>query len=68
MEKNGRPNQPLPKTDPNDQISRKLRQFYDSVQDEEIPERLLDLLGKLDAAEKAEKKARASVPKKSERQ
>lgn len=37
--------------DPESQISRKLRALYDSVQEETIPERFLDLLEKLDAAE-----------------
>ena len=37
--------------DPNEQVSRKLRQFYDGVRDEQVPERFLDLLEKLDAAE-----------------
>lgn len=38
--------------DPKSQISRKLRALYDSVQEETIPDRFLDLLEKLDAAEK----------------
>lgn len=33
-------------------ITHKLREFYDSVQDEGIPDRFLDLLEKLDEAEK----------------
>jgi len=35
-------------------ISRKLRALYDSVQDEGIPDHLLDLLEKLDEAENAQ--------------
>jgi len=37
--------------DPNAQIAMKLRAFYHSVQDEALPQRFLDLLEKLDAAE-----------------
>lgn len=43
--------------DPNSQISRRLREFYDSVQEQEIPDRFLDLLEKLDQVEKATKGA-----------
>ncbi|EGP55708.1 hypothetical protein Agau_L101082 [Agrobacterium tumefaciens F2] len=32
-------------------ISRKLRELYDAVQDEGIPDKFLDLLEKLDEAE-----------------
>lgn len=39
--------------DPNSQISRKLREFYEGVQEESIPDRFLDLLEKLDEAEKS---------------
>lgn len=39
--------------DPNSQISRKLAELYNSVQDETIPDRFLDLLEKLDEAERA---------------
>ncbi len=35
-----------------DAITRKLRSYYASVQDQGIPERFLDLLEKLDEAEK----------------
>lgn len=35
-----------------EQISEKLRELYDSVQDEGIPDRFLDLLEQLDEAEK----------------
>lgn len=37
--------------DPNAQIAAKLRALYQSVQEEAIPARFLDLLEKLDAAE-----------------
>ncbi|MFC3075407.1 NepR family anti-sigma factor [Shinella pollutisoli] len=36
---------------PNAQIALKLRNFYQSVQDEALPQRFLDLLERLDAAE-----------------
>jgi hypothetical protein len=39
-------------TSPNASISRKLREFYDAVQDEGIPDRFLDLLERLDEAER----------------
>ncbi|MDE1157618.1 MAG: NepR family anti-sigma factor [Neorhizobium sp.] len=39
-------------TSPNASISRKLRDFYDAVQEEGIPDRFLDLLERLDEAEK----------------
>ena len=35
----------------NSEIAVKLRQFYTAIQEEEIPERFLDLLEKLDRAE-----------------
>lgn len=38
-----------------DRIGQKLRAYYDSIRDEEIPERFLDLLERLDEAEKATK-------------
>ncbi|MGE6784775.1 NepR family anti-sigma factor [Ensifer adhaerens] len=37
--------------DPNAQIAAKLKALYQSVQEEAIPARFLDLLEKLDAAE-----------------
>ncbi|WP_303619490.1 NepR family anti-sigma factor [Mariluticola halotolerans] len=40
-------------SDPNSQISQKLRELYSSVQEEAIPDRFLDLLEQLDEAEKA---------------
>ena len=36
------------------EIPKKLRQYYDSLQEEAIPDRLLDLLEKLDQAERAQ--------------
>lgn len=41
--------------DPNSLVSRVLRELYDSVQNEAIPDRFLDLLEKLDMAESAAK-------------
>jgi len=37
---------------PNASISRKLREFYDAVQEEGIPDRFMDLLERLEEAEK----------------
>jgi len=42
---------------PNTQIALKLRSFYQSVQDEALPQRFLDLLEKLDAAEGSAQRA-----------
>ena len=44
---------------PNASISRKLREFYDAVQDEGIPDRFMDLLERLEQAEKASKSVNA---------
>lgn len=44
---------------PNASISRKLREFYQAVQEEAIPDRFLDLLEKLDEAERNTKSAKA---------
>ncbi|MFC6447296.1 NepR family anti-sigma factor [Shinella zoogloeoides] len=38
--------------DPNGAIGRKLKSFYDAVETEPVPDRLLDLLEKLDEAER----------------
>jgi hypothetical protein len=40
---------------PNASISRKLKEFYDAVQEEGIPDRFLDLLERLEEAENAQK-------------
>lgn len=40
------------------EISRRLKMFYDSVQDEQIPDKFLDLLEKLDQAEKTSQERR----------
>lgn len=40
---------------PNTDIGSRLRALYGSVQDEGVPENLLDLLEKLDSAEQAQK-------------
>lgn len=37
-------------------VSRKLREYYDSVMEEAIPDRFLDLLEQLDAADSARNK------------
>lgn len=39
------------------EIPKKLKAYYDSLQDEAIPDRFLDLLEKLDHAERAASKA-----------
>lgn len=51
--KNGarRSGRPMTADDPNAQIAAKLRALYISVQEETIPDRFMDLLEKLDAAE-----------------
>lgn len=38
--------------DPNGPIGRKLKSFYDVIETEPVPDRLLDLLEKLDEAER----------------
>ena len=40
---------------PNASISRKLKQFYEAVQEEAIPDRFMDLLERLEQAENAHK-------------
>ncbi|GLQ08379.1 hypothetical protein GCM10007913_03110 [Devosia yakushimensis] len=40
---------------PNSDIGARLRALYGAVQDEGVPEQLLDLLEKLDSAEQAQK-------------
>lgn len=44
--------------DPNQSISRKLQALYASVEDEGIPDRFLDLLDRLDAAEAVQSRGR----------
>jgi hypothetical protein len=46
---------------PNASISRKLKEFYDAVQEEGIPDRFLDLLERLEAAENAQKLSTKAV-------
>jgi hypothetical protein len=41
--------------DPNGPIGRKLKSFYDVIETEPVPDRLLDLLEKLDEAERRAK-------------
>ena len=43
--------------DPNASISRKLRDYYGALQEEAIPDRFLDLLERLDAAERKSRPA-----------
>lgn len=43
---------------PNTDIGKKLRALYGSVQNEEIPSKLLDLLEQLDTVEKRSKSAK----------
>ena len=43
--------------EPHAQITQKLRDLYESVEEEGIPDRFLELLEKLDRAEKAAKSA-----------
>ena len=45
-------NRTVENSDPNRIISTKLKALYDSVEQEGIPDRFLDLLEKLDAAER----------------
>ena len=45
---------------PNTDIGARLRALYGAVQDEGVPEQLLDLLEKLDSAEQAQKAKNAS--------
>ena len=40
-------------SDPNEAISRQLKSLYSSLEQEQIPDRFLDLLEQLDEAEKA---------------
>lgn len=49
----------LTSLDPNAAISRKLRDYYGALQEERIPDRFLDLLERLDAAER---KSQATDP------
>ena len=43
------------------EIPRKLKQYYDALQGEAIPDRLLDLLERLDEAERAQTSRQASA-------
>jgi hypothetical protein len=45
---------------PNTDIGARLRALYGAVQDEGVPDQLLDLLEKLDSAEQAQKAKNAS--------
>lgn len=41
---------------PNSEIGRKLKQFYDGIVQDAVPDRFADLLSKLEAADTARKK------------
>ncbi|MFN0263636.1 NepR family anti-sigma factor [Tepidamorphus sp. 3E244] len=41
--------------DPNNEIARKLRAFYSSLEEEPVPPRFIELLDKLDQAEQSAK-------------
>jgi len=53
-----RRNDPEIAFDPNGAIGRKLKSFYDVIETEPVPDRLLDLLEKLDEAERRAKTGR----------
>lgn len=40
----------------NSEIGRKLKQFYDGIVSDQVPDRFMDLLSKLEAADPARKK------------
>lgn len=40
----------------NSEIGRKLKQFYDGIVSDQVPDRFMDLLSKLEAADPAQKK------------
>jgi Anti-sigma factor NepR len=46
----------------NDPVGSRLRDFFSAIEDEGIPDRFLDLLEKLDAAEKSNTNPRKSSP------
>lgn len=54
----GKPGSPMNALDPNGVIGRKLKSFYDTIESEAIPDQFLDLLEKLD---EAERKAKAKL-------
>ncbi len=47
-------NRRLEKDDTSNQIASKLKALYQAVENEPVPQRLIDLLGRLDEAEKAQ--------------
>ena len=53
-----RRNDPKATFDPNGAIGRKLKSFYDVIENEPVPDRLLDLLEQLDEAERKSKAGR----------
>ncbi len=60
MIKNPPPPRHSPSHEANARISQKLKALYNSVQDEAIPDRFLDLLERLDEADKAADMAKAN--------
>ena len=60
MTKHPTPQRHSPSHEAHARISQKLKALYDSVQDEAIPDRFLDLLERLDAADKAAAEADGS--------
>lgn len=56
MTKHPTPTRQSPSHEAHARISQKLKALYNSVQDEAIPDRFLDLLERLDAADKAAEK------------
>jgi hypothetical protein len=48
-------------TGPYGEIPRKLKEYYDTIQEEAIPDRFLDLLERLDQAERAAMSTAAAV-------
>lgn len=51
---NGKPSREGPSGQPAADIAGKLKSFYQSVEDEPVPDHLMDLLEKLDEAERAQ--------------
>ncbi|MCD2183360.1 NepR family anti-sigma factor [Rhizobium sp. TRM96647] len=47
-----KPGSSLDSLDPNSVVGRKLKSFYESIETEPLPDQLLDLLEKLDEAER----------------
>ena len=54
----GKRGAPLSTLDPNSVVGRRLKSFYDTIEAEPLPDQLLDLLEKLDEAERKAKAPR----------